>query len=311
VEDLQARGLIEKIEPYNHSLPKCYRCDSTVELIPSKQWFVKMEELAKMAMKPVEKGKIKFYPERWAKVYLDWLANARDWCISRQIWWGHRLPVWFCQNDPEKFTVSIEKPAKCSVCGNCETTQSEDVFDTWFSSALWPLAVLGWPKKSKDLETFYPTNVLSTARDIINLWVARMIYSGMELKKEIPFSDVLIHATVITKDGQRMSKSLGTGIDPLKMVEKFGADATRFGLAWQVSESQDMRFGEGDILAGKKFCNKIWNASRFTLGQLGEGKIYDVSRRPKLITDEDKKIMAGFEKTLKEINESLAQYRLG
>lgn len=332
VEDLKKAGLLEKIEDYTHTVPKCYRCDSTVELIPSLQWFVKMDELAKMAMEPVKKGKIRFNPKRWEKVYFDWLANTRDWCVSRQIWWGHRLPVFFCQkkqgeiptsNDQfpnkdvgqaeaeEQYVVSIEKPKKCPFCGGCEMVQSEDVFDTWFSSALWPFAVLGWPKKTKDLETFYPTDVLSTARDIINLWVARMVYSGMELVKDIPFKDVVIHATVITKDGRRMSKSLGTGINPLDLVDKYGADATRFGLAWQVSESQDMRFGETDTLAGKKFCNKIWNASRFTLAQLENGKNYDASRAPKAITEGDKKILEGLARTIKGINEGLERFRLG
>jgi len=310
VQDLAVQGLLEKTEPYTHAVPKCYRCDFTVELIPSKQWFVKMDELAKIAMAPVRQGKIKFYPKRWEKVYFDWLQNTRDWCISRQIWWGHRLPVWFCADDQEKFIVSGEKPKKCPFCGGCQMQQSEDVFDTWFSSALWPFAVFGWPKKTKDMATYYPTNVLSTARDIINLWVARMVYSGLGLAKKNPFGDVLIHATVITKDGRRMSKSLGTGIDPLTLVDSFGADATRFGLAWQVSESQDMRFGETDTLAGKKFCNKIWNASRFVLGQLGSGK-FDISRKIKPITKEDKKILDSLKKLIGSVNRDLEKYRLG
>ncbi|MDP2946098.1 MAG: valine--tRNA ligase, partial [bacterium] len=276
VDDLSALNLIEKIEDHTYSIPKCYRCGSTVELIPSKQWFVKMEKLAKLAMLPIKSGKIKFHPKRWEKVYLDWLKNAHDWCISRQIWWGHRIPVWFHEPKciPRKghegeiakckeYVVSLKEP-KCEFC-DAKFVQSPDVLDTWFSSALWPFAVLGWPKKTKDLATYYPTDILSTARDIINLWVARMVYSGAALTKKLPFKDVIIHATVITKEGQRMSKSLGTGIDPLELVEKYGADATRFGLAWQISETQDMRFGENDILAGKKFCNKIWNASRFVL----------------------------------------------
>jgi len=304
VEDLSALNLIEKIEGYTHSVPKCYRCGSTVELILSKQWFARMEKLANLAMSPVKNSKIKFHPKRWGKIYLDWLKNAHDWCISRQIWWGHRFPVWFCQNKQEKiknqnnyrcrtpnegvsdtynsrlknhdenFIISIQKPKECPYCHECAMKQSEDVFDTWFSSALWPFAVLGWPKKTKDLATYYPTDVLSTARDIINLWVARMVYSGVALTKKPPFKDVIIHATVITKEGQRMSKSLGTGIDPLESVEKYGADATRFGLTWQISETQDMRFGEDNILAGKKFCNKIWNASRFVLmAQNGKSEI--------------------------------------
>ena len=311
VEDLQKLGLVEKIEDYKHSVPKCYRCNSTIEAIPSKQWFVKMDELAKMAIDPVKKNKIKFYPKRWEKVYLNWLINTRDWCISRQIWWGHRFPVWFCSSNPEKFVVSLKSPKKCPFCKKCKMKQSEDVFDTWFSSALWPLAALGWPKKTKDLKTFYPTNVLSTARDIINLWVARMVYSGIELEKKIPFHDVLIHATVITKKGQRMSKSLDTGIDPSDLIENYGSDATRFGLAWQISESQDMRFGEEDTLAGKKFCNKIWNASRFVLGQLDKKRKFDISRKPRPISKEDKKILESLKKLIVKVSKDLEKYRLG
>ncbi len=317
VEDLSALNLIEKIEDYTHSVPKCYRCGSTVELIPSKQWFVKMEKLAKLAMSPIKSGKIKFHPKRWERIYLDWLKNAHDWCISRQIWWGHQMPVWFCQNkNDEHFIVSLKKPKKCLFCKKCAIKQSEDVFDTWFSSALWPFAVLGWPKKTKDLSTYYPTDVLSTARDIINLWVARMVYSGAALAKKLPFKNVIIHATVITKEGQRMSKSLGTGIDPLELVEKYGADATRFGLAWQISETQDLRFGEDDILAGKKFCNKIWNASRFVLiAQNGiSNSKFLISKKisnPKIQTEADKKILLGLKKLQEDVGKFIEKYEFG
>jgi len=308
VEDLQAQNLIEKIEDYTHQIPKCYRCDTTVELILSLQWFVKMAELAKLAIQPVEKGEIEFHPERWKEIYLDWLRNTRDWCISRQIWWGHRLPVWFCGQTQEKYFISISQPAKCEICGDCQPKQSEDVFDTWFSSALWPFAVMGWPKKSKDLVEFYPTDILSTARDIINSWVARMVFSGMELTKKIPFEHVIIHATIATKEGQRMSKSLGTGIDPIDMIEKYGADATRFGLAWQAGESQDMRFGEGDILAGKKFCNKLWNASRFIMAEAA-GSEYEISKKIKTLSPEDKEIIEELQKTIDIVNQGLEQFR--
>jgi len=354
VEDLSALNLIEKIEGYTHSVPKCYRCGSTVELILSKQWFVRMEKLANLAMSPVKNGKIKFHPKRWGKIYLDWLKNAHDWCISRQIWWGHRFPVWFCQNKQEKiknqnnyrcrtpnegvsdtynsrlknhdenFIISIQKPKECPYCHECAMKQSEDVFDTWFSSALWPFAVLGWPKKTKDLATYYPTDVLSTARDIINLWVARMVYSGVALTKKPPFKDVIIHATVITKEGQRMSKSLGTGIDPLESVEKYGADATRFGLTWQISETQDMRFGEDNILAGKKFCNKIWNASRFVIQNTNVKLNIKNHPHPLLIkegtkgrlkienlTPADKKILLGLKKLQKDVGRFIEKYEFG
>ncbi len=333
VEDLSTLNLIEKVEDYIHSVPKCYRCGSTVELIPSKQWFVKMEKLAKLAMSPIKSGRIKFHPKRWEKVYLDWLKNAYDWCISRQIWWGHQFPVWFCKNqtgnpklqitnyktNEENFIISIQKPKECPFCHECAMKQSEDVFDTWFSSALWPFAVLGWPKKTKDLSTYYPTDVLSTARDIINLWVARMVYSGAALAKKLPFKDVIIHATVITKEGQRMSKSLGTGIDPLELVEKYGADATRFGLAWQISETQDLRFGEDDILAGKKFCNKIWNASRFVLIQTEKSEIRNSEFEKNLkfkienskLTTADKKILLGLKKLQKDVGKFIEKYEFG
>ncbi|MFH1393134.1 MAG: valine--tRNA ligase [Patescibacteria group bacterium] len=344
IDDLTAAGLVEKIEDYTHSVPKCYRCDSTVELIPSKQWFVKMSarggsasggaSLAKMAINAVKFGKIKFHPKRREKIYLDWLKNTRDWCISRQIWWGHTLPVWFCKNQTgisndqfliskkienlklkiensaaEQFVVSTTQPKQCPFCKTCSMVQSDDVFDTWFSSALWPFAIFGWPKKTKDLATYYPTDVLSTARDIINLWVARMVYSGLALVKKPPFKDVLIHATVITKGGQRMSKSLGTGVDPMELIEKYGADATRFGLAWQISDAQDMRFGEEDILAGKKFCNKIWNASRFALMQIGNDKLQISNVKPK--TAADKKILLGIKKLKKDVETAINKYELG
>ena len=325
VDDLSALNLIEKMEDHTHSIPKCYRCGSTVELIPSKQWFVKMEKLAKLAMLPIKSGKIKFHPKRWEKVYLDWLKNAHDWCISRQIWWGHRIPVWFHEPKciPRKshegeitkckeYVVSLKEP-KCEFC-DAKFVQSPDVLDTWFSSALWPFAVLGWPKKTKDLSTYYPTDVLSTARDIINLWVARMVYSGAALTKKLPFKDVIIHATVITKEGRRMSKSLGTGIDPLELVEKYGADATRFGLAWQISEAQDMRFGENDILAGKKFCNKIWNASRFVLQNTNpkiKSQKSKVQFKNTKLTSADKKILLGLKKLQKEIGNRMEKYEFG
>ncbi len=327
IDDLTVADLVEKIEDYTHSVPKCYRCDSTVELIPSKQWFVKMAELAKLAAEPVKKGKINFHPKRREKIYLDWLKNTRDWCISRQIWWGHQFPVYFCKNKQEKiknlklkienseaeqFVISTTKPKQCPFCKTCSMVQSADVFDTWFSSALWPFAILGWPKKTKDLATYYPTDVLSTARDIINLWVARMVYSGLALVKKPPFKDVLIHATVITKGGQRMSKSLGTGIDPMELIEKYGADATRFGLAWQISDAQDVRFGEEDILAGKKFCNKIWNASRFVLQNVNlKFKIKNLKLKIEDLTPADRKILEELEKLKKETAKHIEKYELG
>jgi len=290
VKDLKKQGLLEKTEDYIHQIPKCYRCNTVIELIPSLQWFLKMEKLAKMAKTPVKRGEIKFHPKSFEKPYFDWLKNIKDWCISRQIWWGHKIPL----------------------------KGEEDVLDTWFSSALWPLATLGWPASAKasagkpqknkksDLETFYPTDILSTARDIINLWVARMIFSGMEFKKKIPFKNVYIHATILTKEGKRMSKSLGTGIDPINLIEEYGADATRFGIAYQIMGNQDFRFVKDNIVMGKKFCNKIWNASRFVLGQISKSKI-----KNKKLTSADKKILKALNKTIKSVNNDLENFRFG
>jgi len=284
VKDLTDKGLIEKIEDYSHQVPKCYRCGSTIELIPSEQWFLKMGELAKMAINSVKSGKIKFRPKRWERVYFDWLKNIKDWCISRQIWWGHKIPI----------------------------EGENDVLDTWFSSALWPFATLGWPDKTEDLKEFYPTNVLSTDRGIINLWVTRMIFSGLEFMKKDPFQDVYVHATVLTKEGRRMSKSLGTGIDPLLLIEKYGADATRFGTAWQIMGGQDIRFIEDNIVMGRKFCNKIWNASRFVMMQIENSKLDN--KKPSLagkLTAADKKILKSLDKTMKSADKYLDNFQFG
>jgi len=309
IEDLNKANLIEKIEDYLHQVPVCYRCGSVIELLPSEQWFLKMGELAESVEKIIKTKKIKFHPERWAKVCLDWLKGVDDWCISRQLWCGHRIPLWQCQNK-EEFFFSSEKPKNCSVCEKCQPKQIEDVFDTWFSSALWPFAVLGWPEKTKDLKDFYPTDVLVTARDIIYLWVIRMIFSGSEFMKEIPFSDVIITATVLNKEGKRMSKSLGTGIDPLLFIEQQGADAARFGICWQISSLQDIKFDDTKIFAGKKFCNKLWNASRFVLSNL-ENKKFDVGKKPQGKSQNDKKILKELEKIIEKTNKNLLKFDFG
>ena len=281
---LQEMNLLEKTEDYVHQIPKCYRCNSKIELIPSEQWFLKMDELAKMAKKAVMSGQVRFHPKRWEKVYFDWLDNIKDWCISRQIWWGHKIPL----------------------------EGENDVLDTWFSSALWPFATLGWPQKTDDLKTFYPTDTLCTARDIINLWVSRMIFSGMEFVKKPPFKDVLVHATVLTKDGKRMSKSLGTGIDPIVLIDKYGADATRFGIAYQLMGGQDLKFSEENMIMGRKFCNKIWNASRFVIMQMGDSKIsFEKQLKIKNPTEADKKILARLAKTEKELNKNFENFDFG
>jgi valyl-tRNA synthetase len=362
VEELEKQGLLEKTEDYLHRLARCYRCNSVVEPLVSKQWFLKMDELARLAIKAVKTGKVKFVPDRWSKVYLDWLENIRDWCVSRQIWWGHRLPVFFCRkkleefptsNDQfpnksqisnpqkfgnwelspfgrcpegtgignssaaEKFVVSAKKPKQCPFCKSCDMEQSADVLDTWFSSALWPFATLGWPGKTEDLKNFYPTDVLSTARDIINLWVTRMVFSGMFFMRKEPFRTVYVHATVLTRAGQRMSKSLGTGIDPLELTEKYGADSVRFGLVWQTTGGQDMHFSEEHMLAGKKFCNKIWNASRFVLSQTGISNFqFPISKqklniKSKNLTTADKEILKKLDEITEETNKHLEKFEFG
>ena len=275
LERLGEFNLIEKIEDYTHNAAKCYRCSSTIEPLRSKQWFLKMDELAKMAVKDVKSGKIKFHPKKWEKIYLNWLGGVKDWCISRQIWWGHKIPI-----------------------GGVD-----DVLDTWFSSALWPFVILGWPENSADLKNYYPTQVLSTAREIINLWVARMVFSSEEFLKMPPFSDVIIHATILTKDGRRMSKSLGTGVDPIVLIEKYGADATRFGLIWQAMGGQDIHWAEEHVVAGKKFCNKIWNAARFVLQNAARSSVFPRAA--------DKKILAQLKKTQKDVSKLIDKYEFG
>jgi valyl-tRNA synthetase len=290
IEDLKNQNLLEKQEDYLVSIPKCYRCKTVLESLPSKQWFLKMDQLVKGAIESVKTGKIKFIPKKWEKIYFAWLKNIRDWCISRQIWWGHKIPL----------------------------AGVDDVLDTWFSSALWPFATLGWPKKTKDLKDFYPTDVLTTARDIINLWVARMIFSGLEFMKKIPFSEVYIHPTVLTREGKRMSKSLGTGINPMNLIEKYGGDSTRFGIIWQVMESQELKFIEDNMIMGKKFCNKIWNAARFVVQQISNSPkeslqlpTGQVKFKNKKLTSADKKILKELSKTVKTVDKNLENFRFG
>ena len=435
IADLKNQNLLEKVEDYSHQVPHCYRCQTKIEQIPSWQWFLKMKDLAKVAIKVVKEGKIKFVPKNFEKIYFDWLKNIRDWCISRQIWWGHKIPAWQCQigmlpdkkmgfdksrfhqvfkgktstwrlrnhnfkpgdkvafevsqtgeifgygtikkvvkttvsklnlkdkshyktykNREElikaferfnpqievnektpvfvynytfrkitaddggcgKIIVSDKKPKKCPNCQSVKLTPISDVLDTWFSSALWPFATLGWPRRTRDLRRFYPTDVLVTARDLINLWVARMIFSGMEFMKKEPFRIILIHPTVLTKEGKRMSKSLGTGADPMEFIEKYGADATRFGIIWQVMGNQDLRFTEDHIVMGRKFCNKIWNASRFVLQQTSNSPKENLrfpTGQAKLknqdLTLADKKILRSLKKTIKSVNEGLEKFQFG
>ncbi|MAF20848.1 MAG: valine--tRNA ligase [Parcubacteria group bacterium] len=282
IEQLKKQGLLEKIEDYSHQVPHCDRCHTAIEPLISKQWFLKMDKLAQKAIKAVKDGQIKFHPQRWEKVYFDWLNNIKDWCISRQLWWGHKIPI----------------------------KGTDDVLDTWFSSALWPLATLGWPEKTKDLEKFYPTSLIASARDILHLWITRMVFSGLEFTKKVPFKDVLIHATILTKQGKRMSKSLGTGIDPLELISQYGSDATRFGLVYQSLGGQAIHFSEENILMGKKFANKIWNASRFVLGQTKDvNKL--ATRLPNKLTPADKLILKQLKTTIEKVNKDLDNFRFG
>ncbi len=308
IEDLSAVHLLEKIEDYNHNVAVCYRCGQTIEPIPSVQWFLKMDALAKRALESVKENRISITPDNFEKTYSAWLENIRDWTISRQIWWGHRLPVYFCKNNPEidssysdNFVVATEKPDTCPFCKKCEMEQSPDVLDTWFSSALWPFAGLS----EKDIEKYYPGTALITARDILNLWVARMIYSGIEFHKTEPFQKVLIHGTILTKDGKRMSKSLGTGIDPLKYVDEFGADATRFGIVWQAT-GQDIRWDESAVQAGKKFANKIWNAGKYIEMQIEKYPNGKSVSAPK--TEADANILTALAKIKKGTEEDITAF---
>ncbi len=262
VADLKAGGQLVKVEPYTHAVATCHRCHTHIEPLISLQWFMTMDELKKPAMEVVRDGRVRFVPERWNRVYMDWMENLRPWCISRQLWWGHQLPVWYCENG--HVSVAESEPQACAECGSSQLTRETDVLDTWYSSALWPFATWGWPDETADLEYFYPTNLLSTAREIIFLWVARMVMMGMEFMGDVPFHDVYIHSVIQAPDGRRMSKSLGTGIDPIEMIDKYGADATRFGLLL-TSSSQDVRFSEEKIAMGRGFANKLWNAARLVL----------------------------------------------
>ena len=308
VEDLEKLGLMEKIEPYTHNVGECYRCKAVVEPIVSKQWFVKMEELARPALKVVRDGEIKFIPERFSKTYFNWMENIKDWCISRQLWWGHRIPAWYCP-DCGEVIVEKEDPTCCPKCGCKNIHQDEDVLDTWFSSALWPFSTLGYPDKTEELDYFYPTNVLVTAYDIIFFWVARMIFSGLAHMGEIPFPEVLIHGIVRDAKGRKMSKSLGNGIDPLELIDKYGADALRFSLTTGVAPGSDIRFSEDKIEPARNFLNKLWNASRFVLMN-NEGK-----ELPKMgtfrYTPADKWILHKLNKVTRDVNNYLGKYELG
>lgn len=308
VEELKEIGALVKIEPLHHSVGHCYRCNHTVEPIVSKQWFVKMEPLAKPAIDVVRKKSVKFTPERFSKIYFNWMENVKDWCISRQLWWGHRIPAYYCE-DCGEMMISKENVTVCTKCGSTHIKQDEDVLDTWFSSALWPFSTLGYPDKTEDLEYFYPTDVLVTGYDIIFFWVARMIFSGLEHMKRIPFKDVLIHGLVRDSQGRKMSKSLGNGIDPTEIISKYGADTLRFSLINGVAAGSDMRFSDEKIEGARNFMNKIWNASRFVIMNAEDKKISPV--KDCKLTAADKWIITKLNKTVKEVTINMEKYEMG
>ncbi|MBE6718638.1 MAG: valine--tRNA ligase [Ruminococcaceae bacterium] len=307
VADLEAEGYLVKTVPHDHNVGVCYRCGTTVEPLTSDQWFVKMKPLAEPAIEAVNDGSIKFIPERFSKNYFNWMNNILDWCISRQLWWGHRIPAFYCDACGE-MTVSKKDITVCPKCG-APVRQDEDVLDTWFSSALWPFSTLGWPENTEDLKRYYPTSVLVTGYDIITFWVSRMIFSGLEHMNEKPFSTVFIHGLVRDAQGRKMSKSLGNGIDPLEVIEKYGADALRYALATGNSPGNDMRFSDEKIEAARNFNNKIWNASRFVLMNLDieTVELPDASE----LEIEDKWILSLYNKTVKEVCANLDNYELG
>ena len=307
VKALEEQGYLVKIEPHKHNVGTCYRCGTVVEPRVSMQWFVKMEPLAKPAIDAVRNGDTKFVPERFDKIYFNWMENIRDWCISRQLWWGHRIPAWYC--DCGETVVSREAPTACPHCGGAHLHQDEDTLDTWFSSALWPFSTLGWPDNTEDLKYFYPTSTLVTGYDIIFFWVARMIFSGIEHMGETPFKTVFIHGIVRDEQGRKMSKSLGNGIDPLKVIDEYGADALRFMLATGNSPGNDMRYSVEKVASSRNFANKIWNAARFILMNLEGHDVKGVL--PETLTTEDKWIISGFNRVAKEITENLEKFELG
>ena len=310
IKDLDEENLLVKIDSHEHSVGQCYRCDTVIEPLVSKQWFVKMEPLAEPAIKAVKEGDIKFIPERFSKVYLNWMENIKDWCISRQLWWGHRIPVWYCQ-DCEEVNVSREEPTKCTNCGSSNLKQDEDVLDTWFSSALWPFSTLGWPEETEELDFFYPTDVLVTGRDIIFFWVARMIFMGLEFMDEVPFDDVYVHGLIRDAQGRKMSKSLGNGIDPIEVIEEFGADALRFTLITGNTPGNDMRFREERLEASRNFANKIWNASRFILMNLEDFDYDEIDKEDLKLNLADKWMLSRINEVTKKIDKAMERYSFG
>ena len=308
IKDLEAGGYLIKTEPYKHNVGTCYRCSTTVEPRVSKQWFVKMDPLAKPAIEAVRSHRTKFVPDRFEKIYFHWMENIKDWCISRQLWWGHQIPAWYCQ-DCGEMVVARENPSECPKCHSKNLIQDPDTLDTWFSSALWPFSTLGWPDKTPELQHFYPTSTLVTGYDIIFFWVARMIFSGLEHMGQVPFETVLIHGLVRDAQGRKMSKSLGNGIDPLEIIRDYGADALRFTLATGNSPGNDMRFSTEKVNASRNFANKLWNAARFILMNLSDE--IQTPGLPEKLTLEDKWMLTKYYRLVGEVTENLEKFELG
>lgn len=308
IEDLKKIELLEKIEKRVHNVGECYRCNTIIEPRISTQWFVKMDSLAKPANKAVRDGDVKFIPERFSKTYFHWMDNVKDWCISRQLWWGHRIPAYYCDDCGHITVTEQEKITECEKCHSCKIKQDEDTLDTWFSSALWPFSTLGWPEKTDDLEYFYPTSTLVTGYDIIFFWVARMIFSGVEQMGEVPFNTVFIHGLVRDEKGRKMSKSLGNGIDPMSIIKEYGADALRFTLATGNSAGNDMRFMNDKIIANRNFCNKLWNAARFVMMNVDSDVKPEI---PKKLNIEDKWILIELNYLIKEYRDNMDKFELG
>lgn len=312
VKELSSNGFLVKTEDVVIPVGECYRCNTTVEPMISDQWFVKMEELAKPAIEAAKSGKLKHVPERFEKTYLHWLSDIHDWCISRQLWWGHRIPAYYCK-DCGEIIVSKDEPKKCPKCGSQNIYQDDDVLDTWFSSALWPFSTLGWPEKTKELDYFYPNSVIVTGYDILFFWVIRMVFSGCEIMKEPPFEYIFLHGLVRDEEGRKMSKSLGNGIDPLEIIDEVGADALRFMLSSGITPGNDMRFIRNKLEASRNFANKLWNASRFTIMNLKDDKgefLPMASSQTVIYQDEDKWMLSLINDGIKVITEHLGKFEL-
>ncbi len=306
--DLEAGGYLKEVEDLTHDVGTCYRCHTVIEPMVSRQWFVRMEPLAQPAIEAVEKGEITFVPERFTKNYLNWMRGTRDWCISRQLWWGHQIPAYYC-DDCGETVVAKDAPAVCPKCGSLHMTQDPDTLDTWFSSALWPFSTLGWPNNTEELAYFYPTDTLVTGYDIIGFWVSRMIFSGLKYTDKVPFKTVLIHGLVRDSQGRKMSKSLGNGVDPLEEIDKYGADALRFMLATGNSPGNDMRYMTDKVEASRNFANKLWNAARFLLMNIGDNEV--ALTLPEILTLEDKWILSRYNELVKAVTDNLEKFELG